>query len=402
MWTFLARRLLAIPPLLLVISCLTYLLMQASPSGADYFQKLEDNPTVPQDYVMDLRHSAGKVADVPPQERALELGAFEVGGRKYGFDASGALTRDGAPAEPRAEQTWLKRFEWEGERYTLTERGNLYRQVGAIRGYVVWLGKLMPFEFEGGFRFKTPDLGQSYHYKASVGSVLSERLLNTLLLSVVELMIAWCVAIPLGVWAGVRPNSIVDHVCGAVAYFGLSIPSVFLALLALLFAAATGWFPVGDMRDNVRWDTFTAWQKVTDVAWHVVLPASVAAMGILAGYMRQMRGQMVETMSADYVRTARAKGVSHRRVVFRHALRNAINPLVTMFGLSLASLLSGSFLVEVVLNWPGLARLVVDGITSYDEPLVMASILMATLMLVFGNLVADVLLAVVDPRIRLA
>lgn len=389
MWTFLARRLLALPPLLLVISFLTYLLMQASPN--DYFQKLEDNPTIAQDYVMELRNAAGKVAAVPPAERSRALGAFTVDERNYAFDAQGLLTRDGARADSRGEQRWLRRFEWNGDEYMLTERGALYRKIDAVEGYFVWLRKVL-----------SGDFGQSFHYKTSVGSVISERLFNTLLLTVVGLVIAWCVAIPLGVWAGVKPNSVIDHACGAVAYFGLSIPSVFLALLALLFAAATGWFPVGDMRDNVRWDTFSAGEKVLDVAWHVVLPATVAAMGLLAGYMRQMRGQMVETMSADFVRTARAKGVSHNRVVFRHALRNAINPLVTMFGLSLATLLSGSFLVEVVLNWPGLARLVVDGIQNYDEPLVMAAILMATLMLVAGNLVADVLLGVVDPRIRLS
>jgi len=110
---------------------------------------------------------------------------------------------------------------------------------------------------------------------------------------------------------------------------------------------------------------------------------------------------MVETMSADYVRTARAKGVSHNRVMFVHALRNAINPLVTLFGFSLAAMLSGSFLVEVVFNWPGLARVTVDAVFAKDEPLVMASVLFAALFLVVGNVIADVLLALVDPKIRL-
>ena len=177
------------------------------------------------------------------------------------------------------------------------------------------------------------------------------RLLNTLLLSSVAMVLAWGIAIPLGVWSGVKPNSLVDHTCGFIAYFGLSIPRVFLALLALLFAATTGWFPVGDMRDRVNWDDFSTGQKALDVAWHLALPAGVIAFTTLAGYMRQMRGQMVETMSADYIRTARAKGVSERIVTFKHALRNAINPLVTLFGFSIAALLSGSVLVEIVLNW---------------------------------------------------
>jgi peptide/nickel transport system permease protein len=143
------------------------------------------------------------------------------------------------------------------------------------------------------------------------------------------------------------------------------------------------------------------WDRVKDTSWHLVLPATVIALAEIAIFMRQTRSQMVDTMSADFIRTARAKGVSHNRVIFVHALRNAINPLVTLFGFSLAALLSGEFLVEVVFNWPGLAQVTVNAVFQRDEPLVMASVLMAALLLVIGNLVADVLLAVVDPRIRL-
>jgi peptide/nickel transport system permease protein len=199
----------------------------------------------------------------------------------------------------------------------------------------------------------------------------------------------------------VRPNSFIDYICGATAYLGLSIPSVFLALLAVLFAYYTGWFPVGGMRDLVNWEAMTTGEKALDLAHHLALPASVIGFHGLAGYMRQMRGQMVETMSADYVRTARAKGLSRKSVVYKHALRNAINPLLTLLGFSLAGLLSGSFLVEVVMNWPGLARVVVDAVFARDEPLVMAAVLVATLMLIAGNIIADILLAMADPRIRL-
>ena len=154
-------------------------------------------------------------------------------------------------------------------------------------------------------------------------------------------MIAWGLAIPLGVWSGVRPNSVIDHLCGGTAYLGLSVPSVFLALLAVLFAYYTGWFPVGNARDHVGWDDMTKFERALDILHHLVLPACVVGFTTLAGYMRQTRGQMVETMSQDYVRTARAKGVAHNTVIFKHALRNAINPLVTLFGFSIAGLLSG-------------------------------------------------------------
>ncbi len=387
--TFFLRRLLSLPPLLLVISFLTFLLLQAS--GGDFFNRLEEDPKVSQDYVMRLRASAGRVVPVAPADRAEDLGTFEVRGNTYAFDAQGALLRDGAPVSPATEQDALKRFvHADGDQYTVTEQGNVYLWVGRLRGYAAWLGNAV-----------TGDLGESFQYKTSVVSVITSRLLNTLLLSSVALLIAWGLAIPLGVWSGVRPNSVIDYVCGATAYFGLSIPSVFLALLAVLFAYYTGWFPIGGMRDLVRWGDMTGSEKALDLAHHLALPAAVIGFNGLAGYMRQMRGQMVETMSADYVRTARAKGLARRSVVYKHALRNAINPLLTLLGFSLAGLLSGSFLVEVVMNWPGLARVVVDAVFARDEPLVMAAVLVATLMLVAGNIVADILLAFADPRIRL-
>jgi len=391
MWVFLVRRVLALPPLLVAISLLTYLLLQMAPG--DFFRKLEENPTVEQDYVMNLRRSAGKVVEVEAPDRAAALPGFTVDGVAYAFAADGLLLRDGAPADPRAEQERVKRFEWPagGDTWTVTEHGRVYRWVGSVEGYGAWLRNVC-----------SGDLGESFLYKTGVASVIGERLLNTLLLSLAALTIAWGLAIPLGVISGVRPNSLVDHACGAVAYFGLSVPSVFLALLAVLFAYYTGWFPAGNARDVIGWDGLSATGKVLDVAHHLVLPAFVAGLAALAGYMRQMRGQMVETMSADYVRTARAKGVSRRAVVFKHALRNAINPLVTLFGFSLASLLSGSVLVEVVMNWPGLGRLVVDAVFAKDEPLVLAATMMTAVLLVLGNLVADVLLGIVDPRITVA
>ncbi len=387
MWVLILRRLAFLPVLLLVISFATYGLLQAS--GGDFFRKLEDNPAVEQDYVMSLRRSVGKVIEISAADRARKLGAFAVEDVGYSFDESGALLRDGALADPRAEQQRIKRFEHNGDEWSVTQQGRVYRHVGALRGYTLWLWNVV-----------RGDLGESFQHKRGVGSVIMERLANTLLLSIAALLIAWGLAIPLGVWSGVRPNSWIDHLCGGVAYFGLSVPSVFLALLAVLFAYYTGWFPTGDARDSLRWDAMSWGERILDVAHHLILPAAVVGLTTLAGYMRQMRGQMVETMSADYVRTARAKGLANNVVIFKHALRNAINPLVTLFGFSIAGLLSGSFLVEIVMNWPGLARVVVDAVFAKDEPVVLAATLMTAILLVLGNLLADILLGLVDPRIR--
>ena len=245
------------------------------------------------------------------------------------------------------------------------------------------------------------DFGYSFKFQTPVWSLITERILNTLLLAVVALVISWGLAIPLGILSAVKKDSIFDRFAGAVSFFGLSIPSVFFSLLMILLAARTGLFPVGGIHDQVYWDFMTPWERFVDILHHLFLPAMVLGTIGMAQYMRQMRGEMIETLSQDYIRTARSKGLSGSRVLFRHALGNAINPLITLFGFSFAYLLSGAFLTEFVFAWPGMGRLTVEALIDKDEPLVMASIVMVTVMLVIGNLLADVLLALIDPRIRL-
>jgi peptide/nickel transport system permease protein len=247
----------------------------------------------------------------------------------------------------------------------------------------------------------TADFGYSFKFQTSVWSLIRERVFNTLLLAVAALVISYGLAIPLGVISALKRDTIFDRLAGGFSFFALSIPSVFFSLLMVLFAAHTGLFPIGGVHNQVYWDYYTPWQKVTDTLWHLVLPASVLGLINMAQYMRQMRGEMVETLSQDYIRTARAKGLSRAKVLYRHALGNAINPIITLFGFSAAYLLSGAFLTEFVFSWPGMGRLTIEALLDKDEPLVMASIVMVTLMLVFGGILADVLLAVVDPRIRL-
>ena len=247
----------------------------------------------------------------------------------------------------------------------------------------------------------TGDFGYSFKFQTSVWSLIGNRILNTLLLAVGALIISWGLAIPLGILSALKKDSIIDRISGGVSFVGLSIPSVFFSLLMVLFAAKTGLFPAGGLHDQVYWDFMSPWQKFVDVMWHLCLPATVLGTIGMAQYMRQMRAEMIETLSQDYIRTAKAKGLSLRTVLFRHALGNAINPLITLFGFSFAYLLSGAFITEFVFSWPGMGRLTVDALINKDEPLVMASIVMVTVMLVVGNLLADILLAAVDPRIRL-
>ena len=245
------------------------------------------------------------------------------------------------------------------------------------------------------------DFGYSFTKSAPVSSLIGERVLNTLLLTGSALVFSWVFAIPFGMLAAVYRNRWADKIIGFISFFGLSIPSVFFSLLMILFAAKTGLFPAGGIHDQVMWGVMTPWQKFVDSLWHLVLPMIVLGTIGLAQYVRQMRSEMIETLSQDYIRTARAKGLSQWRVLTRHALGNAINPLITIFGFSLASLLAGALLTESVFGWPGLGVLTFDALVDKDEPLVMASVVMLVLMLVIGNLIADVLLAIIDPRIRL-
>ncbi len=246
----------------------------------------------------------------------------------------------------------------------------------AVR-YARWLGRAV-----------TGDFGRSFAYQQPVFGLVSARVANTLTLAVTALVLAWGIALPLGVASGTRPYSWIDKACGLFAYAGLSVPAVFLALLMLLFAWQTrDWLhlPIGGVV-SIDHDDYDLLGRFQDRLRHLALPAIVLAVTSMAGYMRQMRSSMIETMSQDFVRTARAKGLDERRVAWRHAFRNAVNPLITLFGYSLAALLNGSFL---------------EAIQKQDEPLVMSSVVVAATLLVMGNLVADVMLAASDPRIRL-
>jgi peptide/nickel transport system permease protein len=196
-------------------------------------------------------------------------------------------------------------------------------------------------------------------------------------------------------------NRWIDKLFSFISFFGLSIPSVFFSLLMVLFAAKTRLFPVGGIHNQIDWDIMTGPEKLIDSLWHLVLPTVVLGTIGLAQYMRQMRSEMIETLSQDYIRTARAKGLSERRILFRHALGNAVNPIVTLFGFSLSSLLAGALLTEFVFDWPGLGTMIFEALRDKDEPVVMAAVVMLVLTLVIGTLIADLLLAAIDPRIRL-
>ncbi len=254
--------------------------------------------------------------------------------------------------------------------------------------YFYWLENI----FRGNF-------GYSMAYKISATSLIFSRLWNTFTLSLLAMVIAWAVAIPLGISAAVKRDTWVDRGSSLIAFVGLSISEIVLALLALWFAAATGWFPIG----GAPGPSFglSAMQQFGDYLYHLILPALVLAASDIAGIMRQMRSNLLDTLRAEYITAARARGLGEGWVIYKHALRNAINPLLTIFGFSLASLLSGAFIVENIMAWPGLGRLTMEAFFAKDSYLVVDCVVMATALLVIGNFIADLLLAWSDPRIRL-
>jgi peptide/nickel transport system permease protein len=245
------------------------------------------------------------------------------------------------------------------------------------------------------------NFGTSFVYQRSVASLLWERVPATLLMAIASLIVTWAIAIPLGIVAAVNQNRTVDRILQVVSYTGQGFPSFITALLLLFFAQNTSpLFPVGGMTSIDHAD-LSLWGQILDYCWHLILPTVALSITSFAGLQRLMRGQLLDVLRQDYIRTARAKGLPDNRVIYVHALRNAINPLVTLLGFEFASLLSGAFIAEYFFNWPGLGKLTLEAVTNQDLYLVMASLMMGAAMLIVGNLLADLLLKAIDPRIKL-
>lgn len=256
--------------------------------------------------------------------------------------------------------------------------------------YAYWLRNLLHWP---------PDLGFSISQKQPVVRVIGSRVLNTLILSIASILITWLVAIPIGIYSAVHQYSIGDKIFSALSFVGMSLPSFFLALLMLyFFGSELGLLPIGGLK-SPGYDQLSGLARVGDVALHLVIPTTVLAIGGLASLQRIMRGNMLEVLRMQYITTARAKGLPENRVIYRHALRNAINPMVTIFGFELSSLLSGAALLEIVCGYPGLGQVMLEAVRSQDIFLVMGSMLIGGVLLIGGNLIADILLVIVDPQV---
>lgn len=242
------------------------------------------------------------------------------------------------------------------------------------------------------------DFGVSLAYRVGVLDLIGTRALNTMILAVASMLFTWVLAIPIGVAVALRPGSLIDRTLSFLAFFGMSVPNFFLAFLLMYLALETGWFPVGGTT-SLDYALLSPWGQVADRAAHLVLPVVVLGTSGMASLMRLMRSNILEIKSADYVRTARAKGLPESQVIGKHVLRNALNPFVTLAGYELGTLLGGAALVEAVMNLQGLGALMLEAVRSLDLYLVMGSVLMGSVLLLVGNLLADLALTLVDPRI---
>src|SRR5262249_28988511 len=243
------------------------------------------------------------------------------------------------------------------------------------------------------------EMGFSLLYERPVGPLLRERAANTLLLTVAATAVAWCLAVPIGAWSAGRRGKVADRASGVVVTALLALPDLLVALGLLLVAVRAGGLPLGGVT-SPGYSTFGIVQKAEDVLAHLFLPASALCLAILPTLVRHVRAALIETLDAPFIQAAKAIGVGGRRLIFRPALRAAANPLVSLLGLSVASLLSTSMTIEAVMSWPGLGPLMLTAIQARDVHLIVGIALASTSFLLAGTLLADGLLYLADPRAR--
>ncbi len=260
----------------------------------------------------------------------------------------------------------------------------------AYEQYLRWVGGIVT----------RGDFGYSFFSNRPVWGVVNEKLGWTVLVAGLTMVFSWLVAVPLGILTAVRRNGLTDFIASFVGYIGLAIPDFLLALLMIALVLRVGGTNVGGLFSPGFIGAPWSWARLVDMLGHLWIPMLAIGMSGIAVIMRQMRANLLDVLNADYVRTAKAKGVSPRRVINRHAVRNAINPLISMAGLSLPELINGTIIASIVLNLPTIGPLLYDALLAKDQYVAMTLLLVASVLLMAGNLLADLALAWADPRIR--
>jgi peptide/nickel transport system permease protein len=255
--------------------------------------------------------------------------------------------------------------------------------------YLDWLKRIVTLNFGNSFRDERPVIGKIF-----------ERLPATLLLNILSLLLIFIIALAIGISSATRQNTFYDKAMTVFVFLGFSIPAFWLALLMMmLFGVNLGWLPISGMH-SVDYYQMNFFERLWDMTSHLIMPVFISAFGGLAYLSRYSRSSMLEIIRQDYIRTARAKGLSEKTVIYKHALRNVMIPVVTLLGLSLPGLISGGVIFETIFAWPGMGQLAYQAIMSRDYPLIMGVSIMATVLTLLGNLIADITYAYIDPRVR--
>lgn len=250
-------------------------------------------------------------------------------------------------------------------------------------------------------RIVTLDFGNSLSSDSRpVMDKITERLPLTLGMNIASLILTLLIAVPIGIVCATKAGSFVDNALTVLVFIGFAMPSFWLALLLMLyFGIDLGWLPISGLT-SLDYNSLSAWGKVQDVATHLFLPILVGTVGSIAGTSRFLRSSMLEVLRQDYILTARAKGLSSRRVIYKHALRNALLPVITILGLSVPGLIGGSVIIESIFALPGLGQLFYQAVLSRDYPLIMGNLVLGAVLTLAGNLLADIGYGLADPRIR--
>jgi peptide/nickel transport system permease protein len=244
------------------------------------------------------------------------------------------------------------------------------------------------------------NLGYSYKTGKPVLTAIMERLPATLILSVSAITLILLIAVPLGLYSGYRYQTLSDTIITILSFIGMAMPTFWVGLMMILaFSIQLGWFPTSGFLDPGL-DQAPLWQQSLNVIWHMTLPLLATIVGDLAGLIRYNRFEVIGVLKQDYILAARARGVSEKCILFKHAFKNAALPLVTILGLSLPGLISGSFIIEYIFSWPGMGQLGIEAVFSRDYPVLMGMVMISSTLILLGNLLADISYGLVDPKIK--
>lgn len=286
----------------------------------------------------------------------------------------------------------------QGSKITPEKQQQIREQLGLDKGpatqYINWLERTIKGDFGSSLKFRKP-----------VSEVIGDYIWNTFLLNIVSLVLAFAIAIPVGIKSAVKKYGIFDNFWTVFSLIGVGMPSFFFALIMIFFIAipSNGAIPLNGMRTPVMaavgYDSFMA--EVIDIAKHMILPVIILTILSLAGLIRYVRNSVIEVINQDYIRTARSKGLKEKVVIYRHAFRNALIPIVTLLGMYIPSLFGGAILLETVLLWPGIGNILYTSVMDRDIWVVMAANTFYAVLMILGNLASDMSYALVDPRVKL-